>query len=127
VDGSSVERLPPSSSASESCSRRASTVDGLICFGYPLKGTSGAIRDEVLRQLTTRVIFIQGTRDALCPLGPLATVTSRLRVPHVLQVVEGGDHSLLVRRGDLARQGKTQADVDVEILAAVASFVSGDE
>jgi predicted alpha/beta-hydrolase family hydrolase len=102
-------------------------VDGLICFGYPLKGTSRAIRDEVLRQLTTPVLFIQGTRDALCPLDLLATVTPRLQAPHLLHVVEGGDHSLLVRKRDLARLGKTQADVDAEILATVSSFVTGDE
>src|SRR5438874_10020923 len=26
------------------------TVDGVVCFGYPLQGTSGAVRDEVLKQ-----------------------------------------------------------------------------
>jgi predicted alpha/beta-hydrolase family hydrolase len=100
-------------------------VDGLICFGYPLKGTSGAIRDEVLRQLTTPVILVQGTRDPLCPLDLLETVTPHLSAPHVLHVVQGGDHSLLVRKADLARQGKTQADVDAEILAAVSAFTAG--
>jgi uncharacterized protein len=102
-------------------------VDGLLCFGYPLKGTSGALRDEVLRQLATPVLLIQGMRDALCPLDLLATVTPHLQAPHVLHVVEGGDHSLLVRKGDLERQGNTQADVDAGILAAVASFVTSDE
>jgi predicted alpha/beta-hydrolase family hydrolase len=99
-------------------------VDGLICFGYPLKAASGAIRDEVLRQLTTPVIFIQGTRDPLCPLELLATVTPHLQTPHVLHVVDGGDHSLLIRKGDLTRQGTTQAEVDAEVLAAVASFLT---
>jgi uncharacterized protein len=102
-------------------------VDGLICFGYPLKGTSGAVRDEVLRQLTTPVLFIQGTRDALCPLDLLATVTPQLQTSHTLHVVDGGDHSLLVRKTDLARLGKTQAGVDGEVLAAVSSFVTDDE
>jgi predicted alpha/beta-hydrolase family hydrolase len=107
-------------------------VDGLICFGYPLKaaGPSGALRDEVLRKLTTPVSFLQGTRDPLCPLDVLADARSRMTAPHVLHVVEGGDHSLLVRKGDLARQGKTQKAVDDEVLAAVASFIqsrpSGD-
>jgi uncharacterized protein len=102
-------------------------VDGLICFGYPLKGTSGAIRDEVLRQLTTPILFIQGSRDPLCPLDLLATVTPHLRAPYVLHVVEGGDHSLTVRKTDLARQGKTQADVNQEILSAASSFVTGSQ
>jgi uncharacterized protein len=99
-------------------------VDGLICFGYPLRGTSGALRDEVLRKLTTPILFIQGTRDPLCPLDLLATVTPQLRAPHVLHTVDGGDHSLLVRKKDLARDGGTQADVDAQILAAVTSFVT---
>jgi uncharacterized protein len=99
-------------------------VQGVICFGYPLKGRGGAIRDQVLRQLTAPVLFIQGTRDPLCPLELLATVTPHLQGPHVLHVVEGGDHSLLVRKAALAGQGKTQVDVDAEILAAVAGFVA---
>jgi predicted alpha/beta-hydrolase family hydrolase len=104
------------------------TVDGLICFGYPLRaaGASGAIRDEVLRQLTTRVLFIEGTRDPLCPLDLLASVRPQMRAPHALHVVEGGDHSLLVRKTELAQSGRTQAVVDAEILAAVGSFLAGD-
>jgi predicted alpha/beta-hydrolase family hydrolase len=98
-------------------------VDGLICFGYPLKGATGAVRDEVLRRLTTPVLFVQGTRDPLCPLDLLATVTPRMQARHVLHLVEGGDHSLIVRKADLARQGTTQADVDAAILAAVSAFV----
>lgn len=99
-------------------------VDGLVCFGYPLKGASGALRDEVLRQLTAPILFVQGTHDPLCPLDLLATVTPHMRAPFVLYRVEGGNHSLLVRKGDLARQGKTQADVDAAILKAVSAFLA---
>jgi predicted alpha/beta-hydrolase family hydrolase len=100
-------------------------VDGLICFGYPLKAAgTGALRDEVLRQLTTPVLFVQGMRDPLCPLEALATVTPHMRAAHTLHVVAGGDHSLRVRKGDLARAGSTQAEVDAAILAAVSAFVS---
>jgi len=100
-------------------------VDGLVCFGYPLRaaGPSGALRDEVLKALATPLLFLQGTRDPLCPLDILADVRRVMRAPHHLHVVEGGDHSLLVRKGDLARRGATQADVDAEILAAVEAFV----
>jgi predicted alpha/beta-hydrolase family hydrolase len=101
-------------------------VDGLLCFGYPLKaaGKSGAVRDEVLRQITTPILFLQGTRDPLCPLDLLSTVTPRMQAPHVLHLVEGGDHSLAVRKGDLARRGETQEQVDGAILAAVSAFVA---
>jgi uncharacterized protein len=101
-------------------------VDGLICFGYPLKaaGKSGAIRDEVLRHLTVPVLFVQGTRDPLCPIDLLSDVRPHMHAPNVLHLVEGGDHSLLVRKTELSRQGRTQAQVDAGILAGVSSFVS---
>jgi uncharacterized protein len=70
---------------------------------------------------------IRGTRNSLYPLDLLATVTQHLRASHILHVVDGGDHSLIVRKTDLARLGKTQDDVDGEILAAVSSFVTDDE
>jgi len=101
------------------------SVDGVVCFGYPLKAAgSGVLRDEVLRQLATKVLFVQGTRDPLCPLDALAAATAAMKAPHTLHVVEGGDHSLRVRKGDLVRAGRTQADVDAAILAAVAEFVA---
>lgn len=102
-------------------------VDAVICFGYPLKaaGKSGALRDAVLRQMTRPVLFVQGTRDPLCPLDPLAAVRSEMAAPTFLHLVEGGDHSLQVRKSDLARQAKTQEDVDAEILAALTTFVAG--
>ena len=45
-------------------------VDGLVCLGYPLcaMGDRTKLRDEVLRALTAPILFVQGTRDSLCPL-----------------------------------------------------------
>jgi predicted alpha/beta-hydrolase family hydrolase len=99
------------------------TVAGLICFGYPLRSAQGVWRDEVLKALSTPILFLQGTRDSLCPLADLQKVRDAMRAPHRLHVVDGGDHSLLVRKSDLARRGQTQADVDRDILAAVGTFV----
>ena len=43
-------------------------VAGVICLGYPLQsGATGAMRDEVLLALRTPILFVQGSRDALCP------------------------------------------------------------
>jgi predicted alpha/beta-hydrolase family hydrolase len=73
-------------------------VAGLICLGYPLRsGATGALRDEVLVGLRTPVLFVQGTRDPLCPLETLAEV----RAPHDRPEYAGrwsraGDHSLVV-------------------------------
>ena len=94
-------------------------VRALICFGYPLKSPSGKLRDQVLVELTTPVLFIQGTRDKLCPLDELEKVRARMRAPHQLYVVEGADHSLEVLR----RQG-AQEPVDLEILEKVRAFLA---
>ena len=73
------------------------TVAGVICLGYPLQsGATGAMRDEVLIALRTPILFVQGSRDSLCPLDKLAAVRARMTAPSTLLVVEGGNHSLEV-------------------------------
>ncbi|HEY3500106.1 MAG TPA: alpha/beta fold hydrolase [Polyangiaceae bacterium] len=100
--------------------------NALVCLGYPLVGQNGSVRDEVLLALRTPVLFVQGTRDALCPLERLEAVRSRMRAPNRLHVVEGGDHSLLVQRRALSAMGKTQADVDRAIDAAIGAFLTAE-
>jgi len=74
-------------------------IAGLVCLGYPLQsGATGALRDQVLLGLRTPILFVQGTRDPLCPLDKLAAVRPRMTAPNQLFVVEGGDHSLEVSR-----------------------------
>jgi uncharacterized protein len=99
-------------------------VSGIICLGYPLcaMGDRSKLRDQVLRDLRTPILFIQGTRDPLCPLALLESVRSEMSVPNFLHVVEGGDHSLLVRKKDLGNG--TQDDVDQRIAKAISDFVA---
>ena len=101
-------------------------VDGLICLGYPLcaMGDRSKLRDEVLRALTTPVLFVQGTRDKLCPLDLLAHVRGEMKARSELHLVQGGDHSLGVGKRQLQAAGEMQEDVDRRILAAIAEFVS---
>jgi predicted alpha/beta-hydrolase family hydrolase len=101
-------------------------VTGLICFGYPLcgGGDPSRLRDKVLRELQTPILFVQGTRDPLCPLELLEKVRLEMDCPNFLHVVEGGDHSLLVLKRQLQAAGETQEDVDQRILAAIAAFVT---
>ncbi len=96
----------------------------LVCLGYPLVAPGGAVRDQVLVDLRTPVLFVQGTRDSMCPLDRLAEVRARMQAHSEVFVVEGGDHSLVVPKGLLAKQGLTQADVDERILSAIEAFVS---
>jgi predicted alpha/beta-hydrolase family hydrolase len=78
--------------------RRAAGEDvpaALICFGYPLRAAgSGILRDEVLRALTTPILFLQGARDPLCPIPDLEKVRAEMTAPSTLHVVPGGNHSL---------------------------------
>jgi predicted alpha/beta-hydrolase family hydrolase len=102
-------------------------VDGLICLGYPLcaMGDRTKLRDQVLRALTTPILFVQGTRDSLCPLDFFERVRAEMKAPNFLHVVEGGDHSLRVAKRQLQASGETQNDVDQRALKAMAGFVAG--
>jgi len=100
-------------------------VDGLVCLGYPLcaMGDRTKLRDEVLRALKTPILFVQGTRDSLCPLDLLERVRTEMKAPTFLHLVQGGDHSLRVPKRQLQATGKTQEDIDRQILNAIAGFV----
>jgi len=101
-----------------------SGIAALVCFGYPLRsGSTGALRDQVLLELRTPILFLQGSRDPLCPLEDLAAVRARMTAPSELHVVQGGNHSLEVGKRDLAASGRTQEGEDQAILAAVAAFL----
>ena len=100
-------------------------VDALVCLGYPLcaMGDRTRLRDEVLRALRTPILFVQGTRDLLCPLDLLEPLRAEMKARSVLHVVEGGDHSLIVPKRQLQAKGETQEDVDQRILNQIAQFV----
>src|SRR6266478_2699639 len=100
-------------------------LDGLICLGYPLcaMGDRAKLRDQVLRALTTPILFVQGSRDSLCPSDLLERVRAEMKAPNFLHTVEGGDHSLRVPKRQLQRTRKTQEDIDQEILKTIGKFV----
>ena len=111
-------------------------VDAVICLGYPLRASGGAVRDEVLLALRTPVLFVQGTRDPLCPLELLAGVREGMTAPNDLLVVEGGNHSLEVPKkrrgprreppdGDLAAAEPAQPPQDAanDVMQAICDFL----
>ena len=100
-------------------------VAALVCFGYPLCGGGDPtrLRDKVLREIAAPVLFVQGTRDPLCPLELLETVRAQMRAANQLHVVESGDHSLLVTKSRLRADGETQDDVDHRILRVIVRFL----
>ena len=81
------------------------------------------MRDQVLRDLTTPILFIQGTWDKLCPLNVLQTVRAEIKAPNELHVVEERDHSLLVTKRWLKAHEQTQEDVDQAISKTIGSFL----
>ena len=101
-------------------------VAALVSFGYPLcgGGDPAKLRDTVLRELRTPILFVQGTRDPLCPLDLLGRVRTEMFVPNELHVVEAGDHSLLVTKTHLKLAAETQEVVDERILLAIEKFIS---
>ena len=102
-------------------------VAAVVCLGYPLcgGGDPAKLRDEALLALRTPTLFVQGTRDRLCPLDLLQGVRARMTARNALHVVEGGDHSLLVAKSALTVQGISQHQVDSRIRDVIAEFLAG--
>jgi predicted alpha/beta-hydrolase family hydrolase len=101
-------------------------ASSVVCMGYPLKGMGpkGKLRDEVLLALKTKILFVQGTRDSLCPLPLLEQVRSKMSAKNSLYVVESGDHSLVATKTQLKQSQQSQEDVDQGILKAISEFVA---
>lgn len=102
-------------------------VDGLICLGYPLcgGGKREKLRDEVLKKLEAPILFVQGTRDKMCPLDLLEDVRSQMHDRTYVHVVPTGDHSLKLTKTHTRVTGRTQADEDASAASAVTTFVKG--
>jgi predicted alpha/beta-hydrolase family hydrolase len=99
-------------------------VSAVVCLGYPLRGPKGDLRSEVLLALRTPVLFVQGSRDPLCPLEALEGVRRRMVAPAALHVVEDGNHSLEVAARTLRATADTQERAEARMLAAIDAFVS---
>jgi uncharacterized protein len=96
--------------------------NALVCLGYPLAGR-GPERTGVLLELRTPILFVQGTRDPLCPLEDLARVRERMMAPNELFVVEDGDHSLKARKRSLTERGQTERTVEAAVDRVIAGFL----
>jgi len=95
-------------------------VRGLLFLGYPLHpaGRPERLRADHLPGIALPMLFVQGTRDALCDLELLRPVLARL--PRAtLHTIDGGDHSFRVPR----RAGRPDADVWNEIAGVAARWL----
>ena len=95
-------------------------IDGLLFLGYPLHpaGQPERLRIAHLDRITVPMLFLTGTRDALCRLDLLRPVLARLPGA-TLHLIEDGDHSFAVR----VRSGRDAAAVRREIVGASVDWL----
>ena len=95
-------------------------IDGLLLLGYPLHpaGKPTQLRSAHLARIAVPMLFLAGTRDALCGLDLLRDALSGLRGA-TLHVIEDGDHSFAVRK----RSGRDAAAVLDEIVQATVRWL----
>jgi predicted alpha/beta-hydrolase family hydrolase len=100
--------------------KKDTKVAAVVCLGYPLKGDKGPLRDTTLLELQAPVLFVQGSKDNMCPLNELEKVRKKMTVKNDLHVVEGGDHSLKKRK---RVDGMTQDDAERSALDHIQRFL----
>lgn len=96
-------------------------LNGLVFFGFPLHpaGKPGTDRAAHLDQITTPMLFLQGTRDRLADLTLITEVTSTLTTA-TMHVVDGADHGFKV----LKRSGRNDQDVLLELADTAAGWMA---
>ena len=104
---------------------RIPDITALVCLGYPLAsmGNRDKLRTAVLEATRHPVLFVQGTRDRLCPLDLLEPARAAMSVETALHVVEAGDHSLQVTKTWMKQTGLTQEDADASAVDAIRGFL----
>lgn len=93
----------------------------LVFLGYPLHpaGRPERRRAAHLPRIAAPMLFLTGTRDALCPLGGLREVLAGL--PRAtLHVVDDADHSFAVRK----KSGRTAEMVLDELADTTAAWLN---
>ena len=93
---------------------------GAVALGYPLKppGPRGGDRVSHLRQITVPTLIVQGTRDTFGGPDDVRDAVGPQPLLTILPVATG-DHSMKVQ----ASAGKPQAEVDTEIVTAIAGWM----
>ena len=97
-------------------------VAGLVFLGFPLHATGkpGSERAAHLHQVSTPMLFVQGTRDSLADMDLMRGLMDDLAgdPPVTMHVVTGGDHSFAV----LKRSGRDPEQVLDEIADGIATW-----
>ncbi|KAG9448331.1 hypothetical protein H6P81_014459 [Aristolochia fimbriata] len=99
-------------------------VAAIVCLGYPLKSPGGGVRDEILLELTVPIMFVQGSKDALCPLEKLSGVLKKMKSVSELHVIDGGDHSFKIGKKFMESHGVSLEEAEETAVTAIAVFVA---
>ena len=96
---------------------------GLVFLGYPLHppGKPDRLRSAHLPDVKAPMLFVQGSRDAFGTPDELRPIVTPLEPPADLYVVEGGDHSLKVRKS----AGFRQEDIYGTVQDHIAAWLRG--
>jgi uncharacterized protein len=95
-------------------------VRGLVFLGFPLHPPKqpSETRAQHLFKVKIPLLFLQGTRDTFAELSLLRPLVTRLGGRATLTLIQDADHSFHVP----ARTGRTDAQVQTEILNALSSW-----
>jgi uncharacterized protein len=96
-------------------------ADGLVFLGYPLHppGRPDRLRSAHLNEISVPMLFVEGTRDPFCPLETLEKVRADFTAPVEIAAVDGGDHSLRVRKAS----GRSTEEAWGEAVEQVADWI----
>jgi predicted alpha/beta-hydrolase family hydrolase len=96
-------------------------ADGLVFLGYPLHppGRPDRLRSAHLNEISVPMLFVEGTRDPFCPLETLEKVRADFTAPVEIAVIDGGDHSLRVRKSS----GRSTEEAWGEAVEQVADWI----
>ena len=96
-------------------------VRGLVFLGFPLHppGKPSDERAQHLSDVSVPMLFLQGTRDEFAELPLLEPLCASLGSRVTLKLFQGADHSFHV----LARSGRKDTDVRVELLNTMADWI----
>jgi len=96
-------------------------VRGLAFLGFPLHaaGRPSSDRAAHLAEVKIPMLFLQGTRDPLADVKLMRALTRRLGVARALVLFQDADHSFHVP----ARSGRSDAEVEAEMLDALAAWI----
>lgn len=99
-------------------------VTHLGFLGYPLHapGKKENLRDSHFDHIKIPMLFFAGTRDSLCDLAALSRVLERLSAPWELEIIEGGDHSLLLPKS----AGRIQEEVYEQVLQKTLAWLEAE-